>query len=219
MNDIELFSARVCPFAHRSRLALMEKKLSFSLVDIDLHNKPDWFLKINPIGSVPALRQGDFLLHESLVINEYVNECCAEPPLLPGTVQKRAEARQWINYANASLVPAFYRLLKAQDEEKQNRSRAEMGRVLETLDNELQRCKDEGPYWNGKQAGLTDIAFYPWFERWPLLEHYRGLKIPDQFHFLRGWIEQMQQREAVQSGGEPAEYYIEQYAAYAAGKK
>lgn len=219
MVNIELFSARICPFAHRSRLALMEKNLPFTLIEIDLRNKPDWFKQVNPAGSVPALRQGDFLLHESLVINEYVNECSAEPPLLPQTAKKRAEARQWVNYASSSFVPAFYRLLKAQDEVKQRRSAAVLCRVLEVLDSELQRRKGEGPYWFGWQVGLTDIALYPWFERWPLLEHYRGLKIPDHHHALLLWIETMQGRDAVRLGSEPVDYYISQYAAFATGEK
>ena len=210
MNDIELFSARVCPFAHRSRLALMEKNLPFTLIDIDLRNKPDWFRKVNPAGSVPALRQGDFLLNESLVINEYVNECGAEPPLLPATAQLRGEAREWISYADSSFVPAFYRLLKVQNAEKQEVAAAEMHRVLEVLDNKLQRHKGEGPYWFGWQVGLTDIAFYPWFERMPLLEHYRGLKIPDHLSSLLSWIETMQGRDAVKLGGEPVDYYIDE---------
>lgn len=219
VDDIELFSARVCPFAHRSRLALMEKNLPFTLIEIDLHNKPDWFKQVNAEGSVPALRQGNFLLRESLVINEYVNECSAERPLLPQTAQKRAEARQWINYASSSFVPAFYRLLKTQEEEKQGRSAAAMSRVLEVLDSELQRRKGEGPYWFGWQVGLTDIAFYPWFERWSLLEHYRGLKIPDNHNALLHWIETMQGRDAVRLGSEPVDYYIGQYAAFATGEK
>lgn len=146
MKNIELFSARVCPFAHRSRLALMEKNLPFTLIDIDLRNKPDWFLKANPTGAVPALRQEDFLLNESLVINEYVNECCVEPPLLPKTVQQRAEARLWINYASSSFVPMFYRLLKSQNEEKRRVFAAEMCKVLEIINSELQRRKEQGSY-------------------------------------------------------------------------
>ena len=54
---------------------------------------------VNPTGAVPALRQGDFLLRESLIINEYVNDLAAEPPLLPASPQQRAEARLWIDYA------------------------------------------------------------------------------------------------------------------------
>ncbi len=219
MEKIELFSARVCPFAHRSRLALMEKNLPFTLIEIDLRNKPDWYSQINPVGAVPALRQGDFMLRESLIISEYVNECCAEPPLLPVTAQQRAEARLWIDYAWSSLVPLFYRLLKAQQKVEQSNAASEMCRVLTVLDDELKRRAGEGPYWFGWQVGLTDLAFYPWFERWSVLEHYRGLKIPDHLDKLRGWIETMQGREAVKLGSEQAEYYISEYVDYAAGRK
>jgi len=219
MENIELFSARVCPFAHRSRLALMEKNLPFTLIEIDLRHKPDWYLQLNPAGAVPALRQGDFILRESTIINEYVNECCAEPILLPETAQQRGEARLWIDYAGSKLVPLFYRLLKAQEEEKQAAVAAELCKVLVVLDDELKRRKGKGSYWFGWQVGLTDIALYPWFERWAVLEHYRGLRIPDNLSSLLGWIETMQERDAVKLGGEPVDYYIGEYADYAARSK
>ncbi|MDX2493548.1 MAG: glutathione S-transferase family protein [Desulfuromusa sp.] len=219
MENNELFSARVCPFAHRSRLALMEKNLPFTLIEIDLRNKPDWYLELNPAGAVPALRQGDFILRESLIINEYVNECHIEPALLPATAQQRAEARLWIDYAGSRFVPQFYRLLKAQEKEKQGAVAAELCRVLAVLDAELKRRKGKGPYWFGWQVGLTDIAFYPWFERWAVLEHYRGLRIPDNLTSLLGWIETMQGRDAIRLGSEPADYYIGEYEDYAARLK
>ncbi len=37
---IELFSARVCPYAHRTRLVLAEKGLDFDLTEIDFKDKP-----------------------------------------------------------------------------------------------------------------------------------------------------------------------------------
>lgn len=219
METIELFSARVCPFAHRSRLALMEKHIPFTLIEIDLRNKPDWYVQINPAGAVPALRQGDFIMRESLIINEYVNECCAEPALLPATAQLRAEARLWIDFAGSRFVPLFYRLLKAQQTEEQANAAAELGNVLALLDDELKRRKGAGRYWFGEQVGLTDIAYYPWFERWAVLEHYRGLRIPDHLTALLGWIEAMQGRDAVGQGSASANFYIGEYADYAAGTK
>lgn len=219
MEKIELFSARVCPFAHRSRLALMEKNLPFTLIEIDLHNKPDWYSQVNPVGAVPALRQGDFMLRESLIINEYINECSAEPALLPATAQQRAAARLWIDYAGTNFVPLFYRLLKAQQAEEQGVVAGELCKVLAVLDETLKRSKGEGPYWFGWQVSLTDIAFYPWFERWAVLEHYRGFRIPEHLNALLNWIDAMQERDAVRLGSEPSAYYIDQYADYAAGKK
>jgi glutathione S-transferase len=219
METIELFSARVCPFAHRSRLALMEKHLPFTLIEIDLRNKPDWYSQLNPAGAVPTLRQGDFVLRESLIINEYVNECSPEPALLPATAQLRAQARLWIDYAGSRFVPLFYRLLKAQRAAEQGDAAVELCKVLAVLDDELKRRRGEGCYWFGWQVGLTDIAFYPWFERWGVLEHYRGLRIPDHLTALLGWIETMRDRDAVELGSEPAVYYVKEYADYAAGRK
>lgn len=219
MESIELFSARVCPFAHRSRLALMEKNLPFTLIEIDLRNKPDWYSQINPAGAVPVLRQGDFVLRESLIVNEYVNECCAEPALLPASAQQRAKARLWIDYAGTSFVPLFYRLLKAQQTEEQSVIATELCGALAVLDEELKRCQGEGPYWFGWSVGLADITFYPWLERWPVLEHYRGLRIPEHLTSLLGWIDAMQGRDAVRLGSEPTAYYIDQYADYAAGRR
>jgi len=219
METIELFSARVCPFAHRSRLALMEKHLPFTLIEIDLRNKPDWYTELNPSGQVPTLRQGEFVCRESLIINEYIDELVAERPLLPETAQKRAEARLWIDYFGSKFVPLFYKVLMAQEADKQATFADEMVNVLAVLNDELQRRKENGFYWFGYQVGLADIALYPWFERWPVLEHYRGLQIPDRFETLHAWIEMMQTREAVIQGSEPSGYYVAEYADYAAGKK
>lgn len=40
MTKIELYSAMLCPYAHRSRLTLIEKQIPFTLTEIDLCNKP-----------------------------------------------------------------------------------------------------------------------------------------------------------------------------------
>lgn len=45
MAKVTLFSARACPYAHRTRLVLAEKNVSFELREIDLQNKPAWFDK------------------------------------------------------------------------------------------------------------------------------------------------------------------------------
>lgn len=215
METIELFSARICPYAHRCRLALLEKGLPFEVVEIDLKHKPAWFRQVNPDEAVPALRQGDFMLRESLVINEYVNDLAAEPPLLPETARHRAEARLWIDFADRRFVPLYYKMLKAQPEDERLRVQERLLEVLHILDGQLRGPASGGPYWFGSRVGLADIALYPWFERWPVLEYYRGLAFPGGLKNLAGWIETMQAREIVKSAGMPAEFYIAAYADYA----
>ncbi|WP_228059272.1 glutathione S-transferase N-terminal domain-containing protein [Nostoc sp. LEGE 06077] len=43
MAEVKIYSAVVCPFAHRSRLVLQEKGIDFDLIEIDLQNKPVGF--------------------------------------------------------------------------------------------------------------------------------------------------------------------------------
>jgi glutathione S-transferase len=86
MAEIEIYSAILCPFAHRSRLTLQEKGIPFKLIEIDLQNKPTNFKKISPYGKVPVLKHGDQRLWESAIINEYLEETFPEPPLLPKDV-------------------------------------------------------------------------------------------------------------------------------------
>ena len=44
MPEIELFSSNLSPYAQRVRLALIEKRIGFWHTEIDLANKPEWFL-------------------------------------------------------------------------------------------------------------------------------------------------------------------------------
>ncbi|MBW2518788.1 MAG: glutathione S-transferase C-terminal domain-containing protein, partial [Deltaproteobacteria bacterium] len=82
---------------------------------------------------------------------------------------------------------------------------------------EDQLIKDQsGPFWFGPMLTLTDIAIYPWFERWPVLEHYCNLKIPAERAALFNWIEVMQARPTVREGSQSAKFYIAEYAEYVA---
>ena len=84
-NQIEIISSSTCPFAQRTRMVLIEKDVKFSLTEIDLNDKPDWFLKISPYGKVPVIRNDDIVIFESAVINEYIEEVFPKKPLLPKT--------------------------------------------------------------------------------------------------------------------------------------
>ncbi|RVK64633.1 glutathione S-transferase family protein, partial [Sinorhizobium meliloti] len=85
--QLTLISHHLCPYVQRAAIALHEKGVPFERVDIDLANKPDWFLKISPLGKVPLLRisqdGGEAILFESTVICEYLEETQAGPKLHP----------------------------------------------------------------------------------------------------------------------------------------
>src|ERR671911_614198 len=90
---LTLYDAARCPYCARVRILLAEKEIPFETVEIDLENRPAWLYEKNPVGKVPMLEEGDFVLPESRVIMEYLEERYTEPPLLPSQPAERALVR------------------------------------------------------------------------------------------------------------------------------
>jgi glutathione S-transferase len=108
---LELMSHPLCPYVHRAAIMLAEKGVAFSRRDVDLKNKPDWFLELSPRGKVPVLVADGQPLFESSAINEFLDE--THPPrLLPEEPFERARQRGWVEVANDTLV-AQYAVLTA----------------------------------------------------------------------------------------------------------
>ena len=63
-----VYGAALSPFVRKVRGCLLEKKLDYSMELILPRNQPDWYFKINPLGRIPALRDGDFDICDSSVI-------------------------------------------------------------------------------------------------------------------------------------------------------
>lgn len=216
MPDIQLYSAAVCPFAQRTRIVLHEKRLDYQVHEIDLKQKPADFLEISPHGKVPVLLYGGDRIWESAVINEYLEEVFPSPSLMPAEPGLRALVRIWIDFANTRFTTAFYKLLLAQTPDAQADWREEMIKHLRFIDQRgFQELSATGPYWLGDRFSLLDITYYPWFERWAALEHYRGVTIPDDCQRLKTWWTAMGDRPSVQATTQSPQYHIEQYARYA----
>ena len=94
---VQLYKKEPCLFCERCRISLLEKKISFEEITVDVRNKPDWFLALSPSGKVPVLKRDDCTVFDSVVINEYLDEAFPEIPLrgydLPGTV---ARVHSWM---------------------------------------------------------------------------------------------------------------------------
>ncbi|XP_020210473.1 glutathione S-transferase DHAR2-like [Cajanus cajan] len=71
-----------CPFSQRVLLTLEEKKVSYKLHLIDLSNKPEWFLGVNPEGKVPVVQFDGKWVADSDVIVGILEEKYPQPSLL-----------------------------------------------------------------------------------------------------------------------------------------
>src|SRR4051794_28326141 len=108
-THLKLISHKLCPYVQRAVIALTEKSVPFDRIDIDLANKPCWFLGISPLGKTPVLQVGDTPIFESAVILEYLEETQPKP-LHPAEALRRAEHRGWIEFGSAVLsdIAGFY---------------------------------------------------------------------------------------------------------------
>ncbi|MBC8242358.1 MAG: glutathione S-transferase family protein [Alphaproteobacteria bacterium] len=215
-DTLELFSAQVCPYAHRSRLALAEKGLEFTLSEIDLADKSQRFLDISPYGKVPVLLHNGRTVYESAIVNEYLNDSFPTPALLPDDPYQRAQARIWIDYFDNRFLDTYYDAMMNKDRAKDAENREKIETGFRFIENEgMAKLSGDGPYWLGATLSLVDLAYYPFLERLPAWTHHRGIDIPDDCTRLRKWCDVMRARPSVQEIANPPEYYIDRYKKYA----
>lgn len=216
MTDIELFSFEACPYAQRTRMMLIEKDIQFSLTEVDLYNKPDWWKELSPHGKVPLLRHNGGIVYESRVINEYLEEVFPEPALMPSDPMRRAKARIWIDYCDTYLLPALHKLIAdSRDEDKQIKNRETVKEKLLFLENEGLKKLSDGPFFMGSEVTLVDLQFMPFIERFPCYEELWEASMPDECTRLRAWIEAMMERDSHSRTANTHEFHMERYAKYA----
>ncbi|OUL32926.1 glutathione S-transferase family protein [Nostoc sp. 106C] len=212
MSNIQLYFAKASTFAQRTRVVLLEKGIEFTPIEIDLQNKPEGYTQISRYGKVPAIKHGDVELYESAIINEYLDEVFPEPALLPREPGAKAIARIWIDYANTRLVPAFNKFLRGKDSTEQEQGRREFIESLLYIEQEgLGKLSGNGPYWLGDRVSLVDISFYPWFERLPVLEHFRKFTLPSETPRIQQWWNTLRDRESIRAVENPVNFYIERF--------
>ena len=168
---ITLYDAGRCPYCARARIVLAEKGIPYETVEIDLADRPAWLYEKNPVGKVPVLEEDGWILPESAVIAEFLNERYPEPPLWPEDPGERAAGRLLVFRFDDFSEP--YYALRRGEEGARARFEQELGFLAALL--------EAMPWLSGRAFGLADIAFLPWvlrardrldvsLEPWPVLE-------------------------------------------------
>ncbi|CDO71136.1 hypothetical protein BN946_scf184845.g6 [Trametes cinnabarina] len=111
---ITLYTAKICPYAHRVEIALAEAKAQFTRYEIDLQNKPEWCPPSRTVAQTfPQTTPSpeSVKLAESLVLVEFVADIFPESGILPKDPVQRAKARFFIEGVSSKLIPAWYGFL------------------------------------------------------------------------------------------------------------
>jgi glutathione S-transferase len=180
---ITLYDADRCPYCARTRIALAEKGIEYETVEVDLDDRPSWIYEKNPLGRVPVLEDDTFVLPESAVINEYLDERYPEPAMWPADAAERALGRLLV-FRFDQLSKPYYAV------------RRDEGGGRERLDAELAKLNailDAQPYLSGRDFGLADIAYIPWIVR---ARDRMSVEL-GSFGALAEWLDRLSERPAI----------------------
>lgn len=219
-SKLKLYTSWFCPFAQRAWIAVEEKDLDYSYVEINPYEVderlpggytkkqlplevkkamyPD-FIESSPRGLVPSVSDcnGD-KVWESLHVVQYIDERYDHPPyFLPrNDPAKRAHVRIWSDFVTEKMQKNFYMLLMDQDPVAQTKAKEAFFQECRTFSKAMSK---DGPYFLGKEISMVDIALFPFWQRFLWVgSYYRGLEMPKDADFqrLHRWWEATSQRPA-----------------------
>ena len=211
MTKLTLISTATCPYVQRAIITLNEKRASYETKFVDLAAKPDWFLKISPLGKVPVLkveREGkpDAAIFESLVIVEFAEETVPGPRLHPDDPVEKAQHRAWMEFGSGMLLEV-YRVWMAKDEAAYRAARETVTKRLERLEEVL----GAGPYFAGEKFSCVDTVFAPLFGKVDTTQAMAPIGLLEGFPKVAAWSRALAQRPSVR--GTLPENHAEVFAA------
>jgi len=180
---LTLYDAARCPYCARVRIVLAEKGVQWETIEIDLESRPAWLYEKNPAGKVPVLEEDGWVLPESAVISEYLNERYPEPPLWPADPGERAAGRLLVFRFDDFSKP-YYALRRGEEA-----ARECFQEELAFLDSLLEGM----PWLSGRAFGLADGGYLPWVFR---ARDRLGIEL-GRFPSLAGWVERASARPSV----------------------
>ena len=193
-----LVSHPLCPYVQRAVISLAEKGVPFERVDVDLANKPDWFVALSPLGKTPVLRVGHRAVFESAVILEYLEE--TQPnPLHPADPLARAEHRSWIEFGS-SVLADIAGLYGAPDEAAFVARIRTLAAKMDRLEAHLEaRLDPQGAWFDGVAFGLVDAVFGPVFRYFDVFDRIGDFGILSGRPRLAAWRSALHDRPSVRN--------------------
>ncbi|MBI3701295.1 MAG: glutathione S-transferase family protein [Afipia sp.] len=131
---------------------------SYERVLIDMsanaHKSPD-FLAINPMGKVPALKDGDATMAEAAAICAYVAERYPQAKLAPPLGDpRRMKYLYWLFYAPTCIEPAIMQIYTKMQVPSMMAGWGEATQVFDVLD----AAVSKGPWILGEEFSAADVV-------------------------------------------------------------
>jgi glutathione S-transferase len=244
-KPLELHTNKICPFAQRAWITLLEKKLPFDTIKVPLTGemnkmkavgntkgtqwsdytvdevfemKKKYKENINSTGEVPTVVDTDgTIVPESDVVSWYLDDKYPEygTRLLPGDPVKMAKLNTMMKIIPGT-IGNLYGLLRNQDPSKDDEM---IDSIHAKLTKVISLADKKGPYLLGSEISYVDIMFMPFYDRFRnLLPHYRNRELfPGKEAGIRWqkWADAVTERDSFKKTSQPKEFLIASYAGYA----
>jgi glutathione S-transferase len=165
--SIEVYWGSGSPFSWRVLLALEYKRLAYESHELQFakqeHKSPQ-MLRMNPRGRVPVVRDGDFVVYESLASLVYLDRKYPEPPLFGVAAEEAATIMRVIceyqAYAEQYVMQIVSSVLLetlGEDLEKVSKAMHVMTGEARTIEGRL----STSDWLVGEQPSAADFVIYP----------------------------------------------------------
>ena len=156
------------PYAWRVLLALELKGVPYQSTRVDFSSgvlRSEEYRRLNPRGRVPALRDGDYTLYESLAILAYLDRKHPEPPLFGRTPEEAGLVNRLVSEYTAYLDPALESFILPLYFGRATEQADEVRKAMAVIDEELPRFEAafgaDSPWAVGGKPSAADLVLYP----------------------------------------------------------
>jgi glutathione S-transferase len=167
---ITLYWGSGSPFAWRVMLALEHKRLPYESVllhfDKQEHQSPQ-MLRMNPRGRVPVLKDGDYVVFESVAVLYYLDVKYKDPPIFGLSPEEAGVIMRVICEFQAYAEPSLHTICNAilegrvrEEYEQLTDAMHIVGREARTIEGRL--SKEE--WIVGANYSATDMVIFPWIQ-------------------------------------------------------
>ena len=198
---IKLYTFPPSTNSRKVRIALLEKGLEFERINVDLskrEQKNPEYLKIHPFGQIPALDDEGFIIYDSTVINEYLEDEYPYPSLMPSDSEGRARARLMEDFRDTHFNPYFVHIIQEmrkpdgeRDSQRIDNAKAEIIKCFDRIEAEL-----GGKEYLAGPFSLADVAFMSNIE---LLDRFGIPVAADIYKNSAAWIARLKARPSFAS--------------------
>ncbi|HYB90130.1 MAG TPA: glutathione S-transferase family protein [Candidatus Binataceae bacterium] len=200
---MKLYSMNLSNFATKSRIAIYDKGLKIEIVAPpggDLHSTE--YLKVNPLGKIPALDADGLIIAESEVINEYLEDKFPTPALLPKSAEGRARVRLFTRFHDLYLEPPLRALFPMMNPKtRDEKVVAEKLKDLSARLDQLEKMLADSGFACGADFTLADCALAPtMFFIANLLPMFGAKPAVEGRPKLTAWWHHVQSRPSVKKG-------------------